>query len=204
MKFIHASPEVPAVSIFINNKNLGIPPLNPAEITDYLEINAGKRNIKYSRSGGAGSGAIGEAFINKDLFLTEFRNYSLFLTKKPDNTDSLLLYPDTLTTPTAGNTRLRFAQLYHSEKADAAFNLIVQGPVDTVRFLNRKFINISTFLSLDADTNYTVKLVHNKDTILKEIIRLASERAYTIMAVGKTNPPATDTVKVQLKLIEHR
>src|SRR4028119_662399 len=86
MKFIHASAEVSSVSIFIDNRNLNIPPLNPAENTDYLEINAGKRNFKYSLSGNNGNGALGEAFINKDLFLTEFRNYSLFLTKKPDNT----------------------------------------------------------------------------------------------------------------------
>lgn len=203
MMFIHASPVEPAVSIFIDNQNVGIPPLNNAENTNYLEINAGKQNIKYSRNGNTGNGSVGEAFINKDLFLTEFRNYSLFLTKKPDKTDSLLVYPDTLTTPTVGNTRLRFANLYQSDQGEEAFNLIIHGP-DTITFLNRKFINISTFLSLDADTSYVVKLVLNKDTILRESIRLASERAYTIMAVGKTNPPATDPVKVQLKLIEHR
>jgi hypothetical protein len=171
----HASPDAPAVDIYIDNSKVTTTPFSFSNTTGYLKnIISGKRNIKVNVAGTTTN------VINADITFDGNKNYSLFAIDSVSKLSTILTVDD-LTTPAAGKAHVRFIHL--SPDAPAVDIAVVGGPVV---FPNSSFKNVSAFTPLGAGTyNLEVRVAGTTNVALTlPSITLESGKIYTVYAKG--------------------
>ncbi len=171
----HASPDAPAVDIYIDNSKVTTTPFSFSNTTGYLKnLISGKRNIKVNVAGTTTN------VINADITFDGNKSYSLFAIDSVSKLSTILSVDD-LTAPAAGKAHVRFIHL--SPDAPAVDIAVVGGPVV---FPNSSFKSVSAFTPLGAGTyNLEVRVAGTTNVALTlPSITLESGKIYTVYAKG--------------------
>jgi hypothetical protein len=113
------------------------------------------------------------------------------------------MYADDLPAPEVGRAKIRFANLSPDARP---LQLVITGPTGPAPTLSaRTFTNFTSFATVDAAQGYTFILQRN-DVPVASIgpLQLASERIYTIMAIGYADMPPSSPERLMLKIVTHR
>ncbi|MBW7465769.1 hypothetical protein ABID22_001847 [Pontibacter aydingkolensis] len=180
---IHASPDAPAVDLYVDDAKVNTSALNYPGNTGYLDVEEGTRNFKVTPAGAG----VGSAVINANVPLEEDQAYSVFAINTVSNIEALVLEDD-LTEPASNMAHVRFVHL--SPDAPAVDIAVQNGPV---LFSNIAFKGSTAFTPVTAGT-YTLEVRPSGSTtaVLTPLVQLSSGVIYTIFAKGFLTPPANN------------
>lgn len=178
---VHASPDAPAVDLYVDDEKVNATALNYPDNTGYLGIEEGSRNIKVTAAGAG----LGNPVINADVTLDEDLYYSVFAADVLGSISPLVLIDD-LTEPASGKAHVRFIHL----SPDAPnVDVVVQGGPEL--FSDIEFSESTAFTPVDAGT-YTLE-VQPVDTDVAAVtatLDLQEGVIYTVFAKGFLTLPA--------------
>jgi hypothetical protein len=171
---VHASPDAPGVDLLIDNAVMNSTALTFPNNTEYLQIDAGTRNIKVNAAGTS------TTVINADVEFTKDSYYSLFACNNLDNIEAVL-FSDDLTAPESGKAHVRFI---HMSPDAPAVDIALDG--GDVVFSNVAFKQGTTFTPLAAGSYDLEVRVAGTSTVALDLepITVADGRIYTIFAKG--------------------
>jgi hypothetical protein len=179
---IHASPDAPAVDLYVDGakagSNLGFP-----NNTSYLSVDAGTRAVAVKVAGTS------TTVLSANLPVAANTTYSVFAVDSVAKLGALVLTDD-LTSPAAGKAHVRFIHL--SPNAPAVDVALAGG---AVLIPNKSFKDYTAFIPLDAATyNLEVRLAGTSTVVLSlPGVTLTAGKIYTVFAkgfVGGTGPQA--------------
>jgi hypothetical protein len=191
VQVVHASPDAPGVDVLVDNNKVNSSALVYPNNTAYLDVEAGKRNLKVNATGTATS------VINGDVTFEADKNYSVFAINRLASIEPLILTDD-LTAPAAGKAHVRFVHLSPDAPAvDITTN------TGAVVFGNRAFKSATAFTPLDAATYNLQVRVAGTTTVALELpnIQLQAGKIYTVFARGFLAPPAGNTNTLGAQII---
>lgn len=191
---VHASPDAPGVDLLIDDTKVNTAALTYPNNTGYLDVEAGRRNVKVNAAGTS------TTVINANLDLERDQNYSVFAINTLSNIEPLVLEDD-LTAPASGKAHVRFVHL--SPDAPAVDIAVTNGPV---LFSNRAFKSATDFTPVDA-TSYDLEVrLAGTNTVVLSVpgVQLASGRIYTIFAKGFVAPPTGNNNALGAEVIINR
>lgn len=179
VRVMHASPDTPAVDIFVDGAK-AVTALAFPKDTGYVALPAGTHNVKVfvSPSDGTGTPAL-EANLN----VAAGKDYTvLAVGRVGDGSLALLPLEDNNATPAAGKAHVR---LIHASPDAPAVDVAVAG-TSTLVFSNVAFKGVGTYTPVDAATYNLDVRAAGTTTVAKSVTGLAlKERAvYTVVAVG--------------------
>lgn len=175
IRVVHASPDAPAVDIWVNGEraitNLAFP-----DGTDYVELPAGEYRIQVTP---AGAGA-DQVVIDATLTLEANQAYTAMAVGEVANIEAIVLM-DNSGVPADGKAHVR---VVHSSPDAPAVDIAVAG--GPVLFSDLAFKEWSDYLPVDAGTYDLEVRVAGTDTVALEIPGWAAEagKVYTVAAVG--------------------
>lgn len=180
---VHASPNAPAVDLYVDNNKVNAAALAYPGNTGYLKVNAGTRNFKVNVSG------TNTTVINADVPVEANNNYSMFAYDSVSKIKPIVVM-DNLAAPASGKAHLRFFHL--SPNAPAVTVGVLSGTAFTPVFSNRSFETQATatvnqgFTPVDAGSyNFDVRLAANNTSVLTlNNIQLQAGKIYTVFAKG--------------------
>jgi hypothetical protein len=188
---VHASPDAPAVDLYVDNAKVNTTALAYPGNTGYLTVNAGDRNFKVNPTGTT------TTVIDANVTLTANMAYSVFAYDSVSKIKPLVVADD-LTTPAAGKAHIRFLHL--SPNAPAVTVGVQNGATFTPVFSNRSFETATSaaanqaFTPVDAGTyTFQVQLAGDGTPVLTvPNVALEAGKIYTVFArgiVGNTTSP---------------
>jgi hypothetical protein len=176
---MHASPDAPAVDIFIDGQKAVTSLSFPAN-TGYVSLPAGPHDVAVFASPSDGTGT---PVLKATLQVAAGKDYTvLAVGRLAESTLSLLPLEDNNGAPAAGNAHVR---LIHASPDAPAVDVVVAG-TNTKVFSNVAFKGVGAYTPVPAGTyNLDVKVASNGQTV-KSITGLAlSDRTvYTVVATG--------------------
>lgn len=189
---VHASPDAPAVDLYVDDEKVNASALNYPDNTGYLEVEEGDRNIKVTAAGAG----IGSPVINADVDLDEDEYYTIFAVDELNNIGALVLEDD-LTEPASGKAHVRVVHL----SPDAPnVDVVVQG--GPTLFSDLEFREATAFTPVDAGT-YTLEVqpVGSDDAAITTTLTLQEGVIYTVFARGYAAPPTGNSNTLDLEVI---
>jgi hypothetical protein len=179
VRIMHASPDTPAVDIFVDGER-AVEGLAFPDDTGYIELPAGTYNVQVFVSPSDGSG---DAALEADLQVASGAAYTVLATGLlADGSLGLLPLEDNLATPESGNAHVR---LIHTGADAPAVDVLVAG-TDTKVFENVSFNEAQGPVPVPAG-NYDLEVSVNPDgPVALELpgIALADRTVYTVVAIG--------------------
>lgn len=179
VRIMHASPDTPAVDIFVNDEP-AVTALAFPDNTGYINLPEGTYNVKVFVSPSDGSG---DPALEADLEVAAGTDYTVLATGLVgDGTLGLLPLVDNNTTPAAGNAHVR---LIHASPDAPAVDVLVAGTTTKV-FENVPFNSAQGPNPVPAGT-YDLEVSVNPDgpvVLPIDGIALADQTVYTVVAVG--------------------
>ncbi|SIT91028.1 DUF4397 domain-containing protein [Pontibacter indicus] len=191
---VHASPDAPGVDLLVDDAKVNSAALTFPNNTGYLEVPAGRRNVKVNAAG------TNNTVINANLDLDRDDSYSVFAINTLSAIEPLVLEDD-LDAPASGKAHVRFVHL--SPDAPAVDVAVTGGPV---LFSNRAFKSATEFTPVDAMSyNLEVRLAGTQTVVLTvPNVQLANGRIYTIFARGFVAPPSGNNNALGAEIITNR
>lgn len=188
IRMLHASPDSPAVDIYINNNPI-IKGLAYKGFTDYMPIPSGSHNIKIYPSGNTT-----RPIVDTNLFIPDGIIYTVAAIGTLPNI-SLLPIEDTRRPIIQGKTLLRFAHL--SPEAPNQDITLTQG---TPLFKNIGYKQITKYIPINPGLHRIQALVAGTDKVILDVpnITLHPNKFYTIYEVGLTSKNPTLQVLIPL------
>lgn len=174
LMIIHASPDAPAVDLFLDGTKLNSVPVNYTDNTSYITAIPGTRLLKVNVAGTLTTA------LQASLSVVSGKNYSVFAIDSVSNLSGLVV-EDNLAAPAAGKAHVRFIHL--SPDAPAVDVAVTGGGVV---FGNQSFEDFTAFTPLDANTyNLEVRLAGTPTVVLPlPGIVLTAGKIYTVYAKG--------------------
>jgi LPXTG-motif cell wall-anchored protein len=174
VRVIHASPDAPAVDIWIDG-NVAISDVAFAEVTDYADLAPSTYNVQVSPTG-----ATEPIVIDADLELSADTDYSVAAVGTLENIEPLVLI-DNNAAPAEGKAHVRF--VHASPDAPAVDIAVTGGPV---LFSNIEFKGVGDYLPVDAGTYDLEARVAGTETVALSVpgVALEAGTVYTIWAMG--------------------
>jgi LPXTG-motif cell wall-anchored protein len=174
VRVIHASPDAPAVDIWIDG-NVAISDVAFAEVTDYADLAPSTYNVQVSPTG-----ATEPIVIDADLELAADTDYSVAAVGTLENIEPLVLV-DNNAAPAEGMAHVRF--VHASPDAPAVDIAVTGGPV---LFSNIEFKGVGDYLPVDAGTYDLEARVAGTETVALSVpgVALEAGTVYTIWAMG--------------------
>jgi len=179
VRVMHASPDTPAVDIFVDGAK-AVTALAFPEDTGYVALPAGTHNVKVfvSPSDGTGTPA-----LEADLNVAAGKDYTvLAVGLVGDGSLALLPLEDNNATPAAGKAYVR---LIHASPDAPAVDVAVAG-TSTLVFSNVAFKGVGAYTPVDAATYNLDVRAAGTATVAKSVTGLAlkARAVYTVVAVG--------------------
>lgn len=178
VRVMHASPDAPAVDIFVDGAK-AVTALAFPDNTGYVSLPAGSHNVKVfvSPSDGTGTPA-----LEADLDVAANTDYTvLAVGRLSDSTLALLPLQDNNATPAAGNAHVR---LIHAAPDAPAVDVVVSG-TSTKVFSNVAFKGVGTYTPVPAGSYSLDIRPAGADTVVKTVNLALSDRfVYTAVATG--------------------
>lgn len=190
--FVHASPDAPALDLFVDNnalsENVGF-----LSHSTYMDVSDGYRNLKI-RTANAG-----ELKVNVDFSLRNEVSYSLFAANSVNSLEAVIVTDD-LETPPAGKCRVRFVHLSPNSPtinvATSAGSSIVTGV---------PFEAVTPFVVLDAQS-YDLRVrdaATNTNTLLSlNGMVMTGGKIYTVILKGLSGV-TSGSQRLGTKVITH-
>lgn len=171
---VHASPDAPAVNLFVDGNKVNQTPLAYPNNTGYLDLEAKEHKIEVKADGSD------TAAIDATLPFDANKNYTIFAINTLANIEPLRVEDD-LTAPASGKAHVRFIHL----SPDApAVDIVVKGGPEL--FNNQKFKDFTAFTPVDAGT-YTIEVkLNGSGTVALTLtdLKLEDGKIYTVFAKG--------------------
>ena len=176
IRVLHASPDAPAVDIFLDGQK-AITNLAFDAITDYVKVPAGAHNVKVFPAPSDGSGT---PAIEADVTLSAGTDYTVAAVGKLANIEPLVLV-DNNSAPSSGQAKLRFV---HTSPDAPAVDIFAEGAGVVVP--NAVFKDASGYLDLAAGTYNLQVRAAGTETVALNLpgITLEKGNVYTAFAVG--------------------
>ena len=176
IRVLHASPDAPAVDIFLDGQK-AITNLAFDAITDYVKVPAGAHNVKVFPAPSDGSGT---PAIEADVTLSAGTDYTVAAVGKLANIEPLVLV-DNNSAPSSGQAKLRFV---HTSPDAPAVDIYAEGAGVVVP--NAAFKDASGYLDLPAGTYNLEVRAAGTETVALNLpgITLEKGNVYTAFAVG--------------------
>jgi len=176
IRVLHASPDAPAVDIFLDGQK-AITNLAFDAITDYVKVPAGAHNVKVFPAPSDGSGT---PAIEADVTLSAGTDYTVAAVGKLANIEPLVLV-DNNSAPSSGQAKLRFV---HTSPDAPAVDIFAEGAGVVVP--NAAFKDASGYLDLPAGTYNLEVRAAGTETVALNLpgITLEKGNVYTAFAVG--------------------
>lgn len=194
---VHASPDAPGVDLLVDDAKQNNAALTFPNNTGYLDVPAGRRNVKVNAAG------TNNSVINANVDFERDKNYSVFAINRLSSIEALIL-EDNLAAPAAGNAHVRFVHL--SPDAPAVDIVAVVGGVASPLFPNVSFKGSSPFTPVPAGTyNLQVRLA-GTETVALDLpnVQVAAGRIYTVFARGFASPPSGNNNGLGAEIIVNR
>lgn len=187
VKVIHASPDAPAVDLYVDGLKAGSGLAFPNN-TGYLTVGAGTRALKVTPSGSM------NAVIDAAVRFDARRSYSVFATGSVSALQPLVIEDD-LTAPAMGMAHVRFLHL--SPDAPAVDITTTDG---TVVFGNVSFRGSTVFTPLPAGSyDLQVRLAGTATKVLDlPGVSVASGKIYTVFARGFVSGSGTSALNAEI------
>jgi hypothetical protein len=176
IRVVHASPDAPAVDVYLNGQR-AIANLEFTEGTTYAAVPAGAYRVQVFP---AGTGPSGTAVIDANLNLAGGTAYTVAAVNVVAKIEALVLTDD-LTAPAAGKAHIR---VVHASPDAPAVDVAVKG--GPVAFRNAAFKAATPYAPLDAGTyQFEVRPAGTTQAVLTtDPTPLAAGRIYTVFAMG--------------------
>jgi hypothetical protein len=173
VRVIHASPDAPAVDVFVND-GLAFSNLGFTGITGYAGLPAATYDIKVTPFGDPST-----VVIEADLGLMAGTDYSVLAVNTLANIEPLVLIGDNTLDPDAA--RVRF--VHASPDAPAVDIAVAGGPV---LFSNIAFTEVGDYLSVPGGSYDLEVRLAGQDTVVLDLpgIALMDGTVYTVFAMG--------------------
>ena len=184
---IHASPNAPAVDLYVDNGQTVYSLPFPAK-AGYFEVSGGLRNFKVNVTGTSTS------VIDANIDFIKNKIYSIFAVDSIAKIQTLLIEDD-LSTPAAGNAHVRFIHL--SPNAPAVDITTTTG---AVVFGNKSFKEYTDFTPLAAGSYDLQVRLQGTDTVVLELpgINLQDGKIYTVFARGFAGGSGAQEINVEI------
>ena len=175
VRVVHASPDAPAVDVWVNDAITAFSNAPFKGITGYAELDAATYNVKV-----VPAGATEPVVIEADLSLAADTDYTVVAVGQLAAIEPLVLV-DNNSMPTAGKAHVRFV---HASPDAPAVDIAVQG--GPVLFSNVAFKGVGDYLPVDAGTYDLEVRLAGTDTVALSVpgVALADQTVYTIFAMG--------------------
>jgi hypothetical protein len=175
VRVVHASPDAPAVDVWVNDAIKAFTNAPFKGITSYAELDAGTYNVKV-----VPSGATEPVVIEADLDLAAGTDYTVVAVGKLADIEPIVLV-DNNALPAAGKAHVRFV---HASPDAPNVDIAVKG--GPVLFENVPFKQAFPYLPVDAGTYDLEVRVHDSGAVVLEVpgLSLANQTVYTVFAMG--------------------
>jgi hypothetical protein len=175
---MHASPDAPAVDIFVDGQK-AVTALAFPDNTGYVALPAGPHNVKVFASPSDGTGS---PVLEADLDVAAGNDYTvLAVGRLSDSSLALLPLEDNNAAPAAGNAHVR---LIHASPDAPAVDVVVSGTTTKV-FGNVAFKGVGTYTPVPAGS-YNLEVQTTSGQVVKAVSAdLAARTVYTVVAVGQ-------------------
>jgi hypothetical protein len=179
VRVMHASPDAPAVDIFVDGQKAVTALAFPSN-TGYVSLPAGAHDVAVFASPADGTGT---PVLKATLQVAAGKDYTvLAVGRLADSTLALLPLEDNNSAPAAGNAHVR---LIHASPDAPAVDVVVAG-TNTKVFSNVAFKGVGAYTPVPAGTyNLEVK-VASTGQIAKSVtgLSLSDRTVYTVVATG--------------------
>jgi len=179
VRVMHASPDTPAVDIFVDGQK-AVTALAFPKDTGYVALPAGAHNVKVFVSPSTGTG---QPALEANLNVAKGKDYTvLAVGEVGKSTLALLPLEDNNALPAAGKAHVR---LIHASPDAPAVDVVVAGTTTKV-FSNVAFKGVGTYTPVNAATYNLDVVLANTATVAKSVTGLAlkDQGVYTVVAVG--------------------
>lgn len=175
VRVVHASPDAPAVDVWVNDSITAFSNAPFKGIADYAQLDAGTYNVKV-----VPTGATEPVVIEANLDLAVDTDYTVVAVGQLADIEPLVLV-DNNSMPAAGKAHVRF--VHASPDAPAVDIAVKDGPV---LFSNVPFKGVGDYLPVDAGTYDLEARLAGTDTVALSVpgVALADQTVYTIFAMG--------------------
>jgi hypothetical protein len=186
VRVVHASPDAPAVDVWVNDATVAFSNAPFKGITQYADLDAATYNVKV-----VPTGAKEPVVIEADLELAADTDYTVVAVGKLADIEPLVLM-DNNSLPAAGKAHVRF--VHASPDAPAVDIAVTGGPV---LFSNVSFKGVGAYLPVDAATYDLEVRLAGTETVALSVpgLALADQTVYTVFAMGlAAGEPALEAV----------
>lgn len=176
VRVVHASPDAPAVDVWVNDSIKAFTNAPFKGITAYAELDPATYNVKV-----VPAGATTPVVIEANLGLEADKDYTVVAVNTLANIEPLVLV-DNNATPAEGKAHVRF--VHASPDAPAVDIAVANG--GPVLFGNVPFKGVGDYLPVNAGTyDLEVRLAGTTTVVLSVPgVRLSNQTVYTIFAMG--------------------
>lgn len=194
VSFYHASPNVPQLSVTVENKNFLTEPLGYTQYTGYKSFYTGNRQFAFKNPTNTST------LLDTTLTFTANNSYSVFVINNDERIETLVTI-DTSDVPHAGKAMVRFIQL--SPDINPVDVAVVGDNEDT--FSDISFKEGSPFIEVPARTfKVMLKNAATDDELLTSgDITLTAGNYYTIISRGFNNPPDGNSNTLSVQVVEN-
>lgn len=190
LSFIHASPGLPPIDIFIGGTRInGDSIIAYNDTIPYRFVNSGILNVTVKKN------ISSITYISKNLEIGSGQYYSFFIAGKPDSATYVAIQ-DNMTKPAAGKAKLRFINLIPDSKP-----LDIRINEGSSLFTGQAFKSYTDFASIDPGTyNLQVFEQGNSTPIAEKQVIVDEGKFFTVWARGMMSSQDPET-KVDLGVI---
>ncbi len=186
VRVVHASPDAPAVDVWVNDSIIAFTNAPFKGITQYAPLDPATYNVKV-----VPTGATEPVVIEANLELAADTDYTVVAVGQLAAIEPLVLV-DNNSLPEAGKAHVRFV---HASPDAPSVDIAVQG--GPVLFSNVPFKGVGDYLPVDVGTYDLEVRVAGTDTVALSVpgVALADQTVYTIFAMGLAGgEPALEAV----------
>jgi hypothetical protein len=175
VRVVHASPDAPAVDVWVNDAIIAFSNAPFKGITKYAELEPATYNVKV-----VPTGATEPAVIEADLALEGGTDYTVVAVGKLADIEPIVLVDDN-SLPAAGSAHVRF--VHASPDAPNVDIYVKDGPA---LFVNVPFKQAFPYVPVAAGTYDLEVRIHDSGAVALEVpgLALADRTVYTVFAMG--------------------
>jgi hypothetical protein len=193
IRFVHASPDAPAVDVYMDSTRL-LSGIGYKAITRYLTVPAGRHTFKVFPTTAKGAG---NPVVQSDVELNAGWDYSIAATGKLAQIQ-MKVFSDNLNLPSQGKSKIR---VYHLSSNAPAVNIAQKGGETIVRGL--AYPNATEYLEVDPKAyNLEVQNASDSKAVLDvPNVSFARNSVHSVFAMGLVGdtPALTVTTTVDRK-----
>ena len=175
VRVVHASPDAPAVDVWVNDAIIAFSNAPFKGITKYAELEPATYNVKV-----VPAGATEPVVIEADLGLAADTDYTVVAVGKLADIDPIVLVDDN-TLPAAGMAHVRFM---HASPDAPNVDIAVKGGPEL--FINVPFKQAFPYVPVAAGTYDLEVRIHDTGDVVLQVpgLALADQTVYTVFAMG--------------------